>query len=102
MNSVFVRKLVSKPGKVHMLLYENSPSGTIFYADLIFKDYTVNVGEKTLPVDLVQLEIQGWNVILGTDWLAKHKVTLDCEKELITFSAPEGKEMELKENSLLT
>ena len=39
---------------------------------------------------------------MRTDSLAKHKVTLDCEKELITFSGPKGKEMELKENSLLT
>ena len=39
---------------------------------------------------------------LGTNWSAKYKVTLDCEKELIAFSYPEGKEMELKENSLLT
>ena len=50
-----------------MQLYENSRLGTIFYADLIIKDYTVNVGEKTLFIDLVQLEIQGWDVILRTD-----------------------------------
>jgi len=87
---------------MHMQLYETSPLGTIYYANLIFKDYTVNIGGKALPVDLVQLEIQAWDVILGTDWLAKHKVTLDCEKDLITFSAPEGNEMELKENNLLT
>ena len=39
---------------------------------------------------------------MGPNWLAKYKVTLDCEKKLITFSAPEGERIELKENSLPT
>ena len=30
------------------------------------------------------------------DWLAKQKVTIDCEKKLITFSTPEGERMEFK------
>jgi len=51
---------------------------------------------------LVQLEIQGWDIILGMDWLAKHKVIIDCEKKLITFSTPKGERMELKGNSLPT
>ena len=51
---------------------------------------------------LVQPEIQGWNVILETDWLAEHKVTLDCEKKLTTFSDPKEEGMELKQNSLPT
>ena len=65
-----------------MQLYKTSPLGATYHADRVFKDYTIG---KTLPVDLVQLEIQGWDVILGTDWSAKYKGTLDCEKELITF-----------------
>ena len=101
-NFIFGRKFVSRPGEVHMQLYETSPIGTIYHANLIFKDCTVTVGGKNFPINLVQLEIEGWDVILGTDWLAKHKVTLDCRKELITFSAPEGDVMELKENNLLT
>ena len=56
-NSVFVRKLVSKPGELHRQHYETSPLGTIYHIDLIFQDDTVNVGGKTLPIDLVQLEI---------------------------------------------
>ena len=53
-------------------------------------------------VDLVQLEIQGWDVVLQTNWLAKQKVTLDCENKLTTFSAIEEEGIELKEKSFLT
>ena len=47
---------------------------------------------------MVQLEIQGWDVILGMDWLAKDKVTIDCERKLIAFSTPEGERMEFRGN----
>jgi len=29
-------------------------------------------------------------VILGMDWLAKHKETIDCEQKLLTLVIPEG------------
>jgi len=32
------------------------------------------------------------------DWLVKHKVTIDCEKKLITFSISKGERVELKGN----
>jgi len=35
---------------------------------------------------LVQLEIQGYDVVLRMDWLARHTVTNLNEKKLITFS----------------
>ena len=36
------------------------------------------------------LEIQGYDVILGMDWLAKHKATIDCEQKLLTLITLEG------------
>jgi len=69
-------------------LYVTTPLGTNYHTDLIFGDCVVNVQGKTLPVDSVQLEIQGWDVILETDWIAKHKVTRDCKKKLNYFLDP--------------
>ena len=39
------------------------------------------------------LEIQGYDVILGMDWLAKHKATIDYEKKLLTLATPEGERL---------
>ena len=49
----------SKPDEMDIQLDVTSPLGPIYHANLIFRDCTINVGGKALPVDLVQLENQG-------------------------------------------
>jgi len=41
-------------------------------------------------------EIQGYDVILGMDWLAKHKETIDCERKLLTLVTLEGEKLVYK------
>ena len=77
-------------------LYVTTPLGSTYYTDLVFKNCTIQLEGRVLPVDLVQLDIQGWDVILEMDWLTKHKVTIDCEKKLVTLSTPEGERMTFK------
>jgi len=45
------------------------------------------------PTDLVLLEIQGYDVILGMDWLTKHKAIIDCEQKVLTLVTPEGERL---------
>jgi hypothetical protein len=40
------------------------------------------------------LESNGIDVILGMDWLSKHKVLIDCTKKSIKLTTPDGKELE--------
>jgi hypothetical protein len=44
--------------------------------------------------NLIVLESKGINVILGMDWLSKHKVLIDYSKMSIKLTTPEGKELE--------
>ena len=37
-------------------------------------------------VDLVELEILEFDVILGMDWLSVHHVVLDCFNKVVTLS----------------
>ena len=69
-------------------LHMTTPLGANYHTDLTFRDCGVKVQGKTLPVDLVQPEIQEWDAMLETDWMAKHKVIGDCEKRLNTFLDP--------------
>jgi hypothetical protein len=56
------------------------------------------VNLKIMEVDfvdnLIVLESKGIDVILGMDWLSKHKVLIDCTKKSVKLTTPEGKEME--------
>jgi hypothetical protein len=40
------------------------------------------------------LELKGIDIILGMDWLSKHKVLIDCAKKSIKLTTPDGKELE--------
>jgi hypothetical protein len=48
------------------------------------------------------LESKGIDVILGMDWLSKHKVLIDCAKKSVKLTTPEGKEMEFVIEPLVT
>jgi hypothetical protein len=48
------------------------------------------------------LESKGIDVILGMDWLSKHKVLIDCVKKSIHLTTPEGKEMEFVAEPVVT
>jgi hypothetical protein len=52
--------------------------------------------------NLIVLESKGIDVILGMDWLSKHKVLIDCAKKSIKLTTPEGKEMEFVAEQAVT
>jgi hypothetical protein len=64
------------------------------------------VNHKIRGVDfvanLIVLESRGIDVILGMDWLTKHKVIIDCAKKSIKLTTPEGKEMEFVAELVVT
>jgi len=47
-------------------------------------------------VDLILLGIQGYDVILGMDWLAKYRVTIDCNQKMLVLVTPEGESLVYK------
>jgi hypothetical protein len=52
--------------------------------------------------NLIVLELKGIDVILGMNWLSKHKVLIDCAKKSVKLTTPEGKEMEFVIESVVT
>jgi hypothetical protein len=52
--------------------------------------------------NLVVLESKGIDIILGMDWLSKHKALIDCAKKSIKLTTPDGKEMEFVAEPVVT
>jgi hypothetical protein len=44
--------------------------------------------------NLIVLESKGIVIILGMDWLSKHKVLIDYAKKSVKLTTPDGKELE--------
>jgi hypothetical protein len=52
--------------------------------------------------NLIVMESKGIDVILGMDWLSKHKILIDCAKKSVKLTTPEGKELEFVAEPVVT
>ena len=57
---------------------------------------TLAVGKQLFPVNLIILETQGLDVILGMDWMAKFEGVIDCANRAIILTTPEKKKIRFK------
>ena len=47
------------------------------------------IQNKDFPADLIVLGIHDFDIVLGMDWLSKHRATLDCYKKEVRLVRPE-------------
>jgi hypothetical protein len=52
--------------------------------------------------NLIVLESKGIDIILGMDWLGKHKVLIDCTKKSVNLTSLDGKELEFVAEPVVT
>ena len=45
------------------------------------------------PIDLIPIVMREINVIVGMDWLSRHRAHLDCENQRIVVQTPSGGEL---------
>jgi hypothetical protein len=79
----------------------SSPGGNIPARQLCLK-VNLKIRGVDFVTNLIVLESKGIDVILGMDWLSKHKVLIDCAKKSIKLTTPGGKEMEFVVESVVT
>ena len=77
-----------------------NPLGSIYHIKVVVRDCLVIIHDRIFLTDLVLLEIQRYDVILGIDWLAKHNTTISCEKMLLTLTTLEGEKMKYRGSNL--
>ena len=51
----------------------------------------LGIGKHVFPSDLIVLESQGLDVILGMDWLLMYGGNIDCASKSILLTTPEGR-----------
>jgi hypothetical protein len=54
----------------------------------------LKIREQHIVPNLIFSESKGIDIILGMDYLSKHKVLINCAKKSVKLTTPEGKEME--------
>jgi hypothetical protein len=79
----------------------SSPGGDMPARQLCLK-VNLNIRGVDFVANLIVLESKGIDILLGMDWLSKHKVLIDCAKKSIKLTTPEGKEMEIVTEPVVT
>ena len=64
------------------------PAGDPLVSDIVVKDSRVMIGGQEFPADLVALDMRDFDVVLGMDWLSRHRTTVDCYKKKVKLHRP--------------
>jgi hypothetical protein len=79
----------------------SSPSG-----DLPVRQVCPRLNIKIRGIDFITnfiiMDSKGIDVILGMDWLSKHKVLIDCAKKSVKLTTEDGKELLYEAEPLVT
>ena len=60
-----------------------APGNRILVSHTRYPNCGVQLEDRRLEVDLLQINMNNFNVILGMDWLVRHFVQIDCRKKRI-------------------
>jgi len=83
-NPATARRLACRLDELDVQPCVTTRVGFVYQAELVVKNFPIIIHDRMFTADLVLLEIQGYNVILGMDWLTKYKAAIDCEQKIFT------------------
>ena len=86
----FVDKFKLPTQTLRTPLLVSSP-GAEYMASRWCNQIPLTIGTHVFPSDLIILESQGLDVILGMDWMSKYRGSIDCVSRSICLTTPEGK-----------
>ena len=68
----------------------SSPLGTRVSVDQICRDCELEISGILLTMDLRVMDMSEFDVILGMEWLATHRVVIDCDCRRVTTYTLDG------------
>ncbi|XP_071933149.1 uncharacterized protein [Coffea arabica] len=88
-NPSFMSGIDVRPVKLPFDLEVRTPMGDKrIIASLAFKNCEFWIGERKMLVDLISLDIKGYDVIIGMDFLGQYHAKLDCRAKVVEFCIP--------------
>ena len=74
----------------------STPIGELVEVRYMYPSCVVEIEEKTLSTDLIELAILDFDVILGMDWLSENRATINYYEKCVVFEHEEGKKSTLQ------
>ncbi|XP_070046764.1 uncharacterized protein [Nicotiana tomentosiformis] len=77
-----------KSEQLHESVSVSTPIGESIMAVRVYRDYVVMVRGRNTMVDLIELGMVDFDVIMGMDWLYSCYAKLDCQTRTVRFEFP--------------
>ena len=55
----------------------------------VYKNFPMVLNDREFPADLIVFPFREFDLILGMDWLSKHRVIVDCDKRSVVLKCPD-------------
>ena len=81
-----MEQMSNKLPSVELLAYDllvTSPLGHSVRVNRMYKNCPLLVHDREFLVDLIALPFHEFDLILGMDWLSKHRAIVDCDKKIV-------------------
>ena len=85
---ICIEQLSDKLPLVEPLAYDlhvTSPLGHNVKVNRVYKNFPLVIHDREFFVDIIVLPFHEFNLILGMDWLSKHRVIIDCDKKTVVL-----------------
>ena len=93
---ICIEQLSDKLSLVEPLAYDmlvTSPLRHSVRVNRVYKNYPLMVHDREFSVDLIALPFHEFNLILGMDWLSKHRAIVYCDKKTILLKCSDLSEV---------
>jgi hypothetical protein len=64
-----------------------TPGGKIS-SNQICRDVPIQLGSNLIKTDLILLNLEEMDILLGTDWMTRHQVSLDISSRAVEIDSP--------------
>jgi len=75
-NPITVEQMNCDLEEMDVQLCVTTPIGSRYQSELVARNCTITIQGKRFVADLILLGVQGYDVILGMDWLTKYRATV--------------------------
>ena len=70
-----------------------NPLGHSVIVNKVYRDCPIKIQEYEFLGDLIELSFREFDVILGMDWLSRHRAIVDCRMKRVTLRTPNDSEV---------
>ncbi|KAJ9535195.1 hypothetical protein OSB04_un001722 [Centaurea solstitialis] len=71
----------------HIIEYSN---GELVRANKVIRKCTLGFAGKDFSIDLIPIKIGSFDIIVGMDWMSKHRATICCAEKIVALALPDG------------